>query len=66
MGDGIGDDETAQEGFGLGQLANPKKGLFTSKSREIYDWFTGRVGDHLPNEHYQRLLPELMEILKDD
>ena len=33
------------------------------EQKEILDWFYGRVGDHLPNVHYQRLKEELEDML---
>lgn len=34
-------------------------------SEKVLEWFKGRAGDHIPNEHYQRLLPELESILEE-
>ena len=34
--------------------------------RKIHEWFCARAGDHIQNEHYQRLRPELEEIIKYD
>lgn len=37
--------------------------MTTTEQREILEWFTGRAGDHIPNEHYQWLLVELGNLL---
>jgi len=31
---------------------------------DVLDWFCSRAGDHIENENYQKLLPELKEVLK--
>lgn len=39
--------------------------ITVNDGNEILEWFCGRAGDHIPNDHYQRLLEELKELLEE-